>query len=271
MVLVVQRGGGLLNRLINKLPFELHIPGGYRFCGPGTKLEKRLAKKEEGINPLDNYCKEHDIAYSQSRDLKSRHEADKVLADKAWSRVSAPDAKLSEKAAAYVVTNAMKAKLKLGAGMKSSKNDTDKKTNKKGRSKKVKKQLKQKKSLKDAILAARNVIKKNKSGDLKKLVPAALKAARKAVRGGKKSLIVKPRIIPIPKTGGALPFLIPLFAGLSAIGSLAGGAASVYKAINDVNRAKQENASEVKIHKGRGLYLKPYKQGRGIFLDPQGP
>lgn len=30
-----QRGKGLVNRLINKLPFELHIPG-CQYCGPGT-------------------------------------------------------------------------------------------------------------------------------------------------------------------------------------------------------------------------------------------
>jgi hypothetical protein len=36
-----KRGGGFVNSLINKLPFELHIPG-YNFCGPGTKLEERL-------------------------------------------------------------------------------------------------------------------------------------------------------------------------------------------------------------------------------------
>ncbi|KYN09174.1 hypothetical protein ALC57_18713 [Trachymyrmex cornetzi] len=35
-------GGSLLNRAINALPFELHIPG-YQFCGPGTRLTKRLA------------------------------------------------------------------------------------------------------------------------------------------------------------------------------------------------------------------------------------
>jgi len=30
---------GLLNRVIDVLLFELHIPG-YQFCGPGTHLEK---------------------------------------------------------------------------------------------------------------------------------------------------------------------------------------------------------------------------------------
>ncbi len=261
MVLDFRRGGSLLNKLINSLPFEAHIPG-YRFCGPGTKLEKRLARRDEGINPLDNYCKEHDIAYAQSKDLKSRHIADKLLAERAWTRVSAPDAKRGERIAAFAVTNAMKAKVKLGAGMKNVKNN---KTLKNIKKKNVK--VQKKKHLRDAIKAAKSVLKKSKTKELKVLVPAVLKAAKKAVMGNKKENIKKPRIIPIPKSGGALPFLLPLFAGLSAIGSLAGGAASIYKAINEVKKAKKENVNDVQIHKGKGLYLRPYKQGMGIFLD----
>jgi len=68
--------------VINALPFELHIPG-YQFCGPRTHLEKRLAKGDRGINPLDATCREHDIAYSRSNDLAERHVADNILATKA--------------------------------------------------------------------------------------------------------------------------------------------------------------------------------------------
>lgn len=268
MVLSFKRGGGLINKLIDNLPFEAHLLGGYQFCGGGTKLEKRLARGDKGINPLDSYCKEHDIAYAQNKDLTSRHKADRLLADRAWTRVSAPDAKLGEKVNAFLVTNAMKAKLKLGAGMKKSKSESvTKKRQKRSPKHDSKNGNTQKKHLKDAILAAKNELKKSKSKELKVLVPAALKAARNAMRGGKKDQIKKPRIIPIPKSGGALPFLLPLFAGLSAIGSLAGGATSVYKAINEVNRARKENVSDVKINTGKGLYLRPYKQGMGIFLD----
>lgn len=32
-------GSGMLNKIINSLPFEVHLPG-YQYCGPGTKLEK---------------------------------------------------------------------------------------------------------------------------------------------------------------------------------------------------------------------------------------
>ncbi|KAJ8964117.1 hypothetical protein NQ314_005113 [Rhamnusium bicolor] len=51
-----KKGRGLLNTLINKLPVELHIPG-YRFCGPGTKLQKRLDRGDQGNNLLDEACK----------------------------------------------------------------------------------------------------------------------------------------------------------------------------------------------------------------------
>lgn len=111
-----KKGSGLINSAINSLPFELHIPGGYQYCGPGTKLQKRLARGDPGINPLDIACRQHDIAYAQHKDLKDRHEADRILQEKAWQRVRTKDASVGEKAAAWLVTTAMKAKRKLGMG-----------------------------------------------------------------------------------------------------------------------------------------------------------
>uniref|UniRef100_A0A6P7GWP1 Uncharacterized protein LOC114347385 n=1 Tax=Diabrotica virgifera virgifera TaxID=50390 RepID=A0A6P7GWP1_DIAVI len=108
-------GKGLVNSLINKLPFEAHIPG-YRFCGPGTRLQQRLERGDEGINALDAACKAHDIAYSQHKNLSARHEADKILENKAWERVKSKNAKLGEKIAAWFVTTTMKGKRKLGMG-----------------------------------------------------------------------------------------------------------------------------------------------------------
>ena len=79
-------GSGIVNSIINKLPVELHLPS-YNFCGPGTKLEERLSRGDSGINLLDSSCKEHDIVYSKNRDnVQKRNIADKVLAEKAWSR-----------------------------------------------------------------------------------------------------------------------------------------------------------------------------------------
>ena len=62
----IHEGQALLNKFINRPPIELHLPG-YQYCGPGTKLVKRIALGDPGINPLDAACKEHDIAYSQNR------------------------------------------------------------------------------------------------------------------------------------------------------------------------------------------------------------
>lgn len=120
-----KRGKGLINTLINKLPVELHIPG-YSYCGPGTKLQQRLERGDEGINPLDQACKEHDIAYSQNKNINERHKADKILENKAWNRVKSKDAKFGEKAAAWFVTTAMKGKRKVGMGIKQNKKKTKK-------------------------------------------------------------------------------------------------------------------------------------------------
>lgn len=252
-MLPVREGRGLINDLINKLPVELHIPG-YQYCGPGTKLKKRLERGDPGINKLDEACKDHDIAYSQNKDLDHRHEADKILQEKAWSRVKAGDTGVGEKAAAWTVTNIMKAKRKLGMGLKS-------------------------KAFRKAVFdKTKEVLKRHKVIDLKNGAKVSLKAAKVAIKeaGGRKC-IRTPRIIPIPKTGGLLP-LIPLFAGLSALGGLTGGVAGIAQAVNKAKNA-QRQLEEAQRHnttieaialgkKGSGLYMKPYRRGMGLFLKP---
>lgn len=109
-------GKGVLNTIINALPFELHLPG-YQYCGPGTKLEKRLARGEPGINKLDKACKTHDIAYSQYIDLEHRHAADKILSEEANKVKNESDRNWKEKLAAATVKKAMDAKVKLGLGI----------------------------------------------------------------------------------------------------------------------------------------------------------
>lgn len=108
-------GGGLVNTIINKLPIELHLPS-YKFCGPGTRLKERLAHGQRGINLLDEACREHDIAYAQHADLKERHEADKILVEKAWDRAKHSPS-VGERIAALSVAGIMKAKTKLGLGL----------------------------------------------------------------------------------------------------------------------------------------------------------
>ena len=114
------RGSGIINSLINRLPFEAHLPG-YRYCGPGTKLEKRLKRGDPGINPLDEACKRHDIAYAEHKDTASRNIADKILAETAWKRVQSSDSTLGEKLAARLVTTIMKGKVAVGAGARKKK------------------------------------------------------------------------------------------------------------------------------------------------------
>lgn len=239
-------GRGLINSIINRLPFEAHIPG-YRFCGPGTKLQKRLDRGDRGINSLDEAFREHDIAYSQHSDLESRHKADLILANKAWERAKASDASLGEKAAAWAVTNVMKAKVKLGGGSG-------------GKKKKMK-------TIKDVIKAA----KVTSPASINDASIKALKKAKIYLKKAKPSKI--PRILPIPRTGGIIPFLVPLFAGLSALGSLAGGASAIAKAVKDTQIAR-DRLEEMKRHNrklvsqkiGTGLYLKPYKNGYGLLI-----
>jgi hypothetical protein len=72
---------------------------------------------QAGINPLDDACKRHDIAYSNFKDLNQRRVADRVLEKRAWERFGSKDATLGEKTVAWAVTTAMKVKRKVGGGL----------------------------------------------------------------------------------------------------------------------------------------------------------
>ncbi|CAK1599126.1 unnamed protein product [Parnassius mnemosyne] len=73
----MKKGSGIINKVIDNLPFELHLPG-YQFCGHGTKLQKRLLKGDRGINKLDEACMLHDIAYT-NKDSGVRQKADLAI------------------------------------------------------------------------------------------------------------------------------------------------------------------------------------------------
>lgn len=102
-------GSGLLNWVINHLPVEMHLPG-YRFCGPGTRLQKRLAEGQQGINRLDELCKQHDIAYSKQKSVAERNQADYKLQQGAEAIASDPNTNLGEKLSAKLVARIMKTK-----------------------------------------------------------------------------------------------------------------------------------------------------------------
>jgi galactokinase len=135
--------------------------------------------------------------------------------------------------------------------------------------KKKNKQKKKNIGFTTAISKIKKDIVKKRPNTLGDAVRVALKSANNL-----KNKIKTFRVIKIPKTGGILP-LIPIFAGLSALGALTGGAAGVAKAVNDARQAKQElnetqrhNKQMEAIAMGKGIYLKPYKTGLGLFLHP---
>ena len=78
-------GGSFLNTLVNKHPFEMHLPG-HIFTGPGTKLYKRLNPDETStmwsipINRVGNEAYHRDLCYSEHDDTKTRNEVcDKTM------------------------------------------------------------------------------------------------------------------------------------------------------------------------------------------------
>ena len=47
--------------------------------GPGTNLKKRLKRGDMGINRLDRLARQHDIDYSQSKNLQDKWKADRKM------------------------------------------------------------------------------------------------------------------------------------------------------------------------------------------------
>ena len=72
------KGGSVLNKMINSLPVEIHLPG-HNFTGPGTKLNKRLnpdltpKKWSKPINRVDKAAYNHDICYLKNNDTMTRN------------------------------------------------------------------------------------------------------------------------------------------------------------------------------------------------------
>lgn len=258
------QGSGLLNNLIDKLPFELHLPGGYSYCGPGTRLAERIARNEPGINQLDSACKLHDIAYSETTDISKRHIADKKLQEFAKSRIHSTDSTLGERLSSRLVNFVMAAKRKMGAGMKRVVMKKRKCGSGMGK--------KKKNTFENNVKKIRSELRLKKPKNQQELINLALNAARRNI-----SIQPKTRIIPLPKTGGIIPFLIPILAALSSAGGIASGVAGVIRTINEIKDGKKKLAEterhnksieEIALKSGKGMYLKPYKNGHGLFLKP---
>ncbi|KAJ8934724.1 hypothetical protein NQ318_012094 [Aromia moschata] len=115
-------------------------------------------------------------------------------------------------------------------------------------------------TLKSVIKQIKKNVHRHKPKDVDDAISVALRTIGKI-----KKKIRPARVIPVPKRGGILP-LIPIFAGLSALGALTGGTAGIVKAIGDVRNAKEQleesqrhNKTMESIAMGRGLYMRPYK------------
>ena len=71
-----QLGSGIdIQKWLGKTGIEFHWPG-YQNMGPGTKLKKRLARGDPGINRLDRLAKQHDIDYCKTKTLQDKWKAD---------------------------------------------------------------------------------------------------------------------------------------------------------------------------------------------------
>lgn len=114
-----------------------------------------------------------------------------------------------------------------------------------------------------------DAVKKSPAKTGEGLIGAALNFAKKFVKGNN---IQIPSVIPVKKSGGILP-LIPIFAGLSALGALSGGAAQIARAVKESAHAREQlkeanrhNKTIEAIALGRGLFLRPYSRGYGIYV-----
>lgn len=274
---------GLTDYIVDKLP-EIHIPG-YQYCGPGTNLEKRLARGDPGVNKLDQACKTHDIAYSKFKNSKDRYKADKTLVTQALPRIYSKDAKLGERAAALLVSGVIGTKMglsKVGLGFKKNKRTTRKKTKNSQRRRRGK--AKHRKNVKKTAKRRKNKRKKVKSIAFSKLLHGARTAIKNSkfapskmrdtinaaiwnVKDMKRGKTVKmSRVLKVPKFGGSILPILPILSALSAIGSISSSAAGVVKAIKSIQNAEKHNKSEVKI--GRNLYLTRNVKGSGFYLRP---
>lgn len=241
----------------------------------GTNLEKRLARGDPGINQLDVACKEHDIAYTKSKDSNDRYLADKELQQKAMKRVFSKNASLGERSTALAVSAAMKAKRmvsKIGKGINSKKKKKRKPKRKAG--KKIKRRTKRPSiTFGKLVKEAKSTIKHIKPDNLMAATKMALNTVKQHGRG---KTIRSPRTIKLPTySGGVLP-LIPIFAGLSALGTITGSVATVVNAINNYRNAhrkleedKRHNNAMESIAIGKGYYLHAPHTGNGYYLKQQ--
>ncbi|KAG1666595.1 putative uncharacterized transposon-derived protein F54H12.3 [Nymphon striatum] len=116
-------GSGMMNKAINNLPFELHLPG-HNFTGPGTRLNKRLTPDltpknwSKPINRVDNAAYHHDVCYLKNKDTKIRNKVcDKNMLHE-MDGIYNPT--LREKLDRSIVSKIIGTKMRFGMGEKKS-------------------------------------------------------------------------------------------------------------------------------------------------------
>jgi hypothetical protein len=127
-------GGSIIDTFVNNLPVEMHLVDfgtkglipyvrRYNFCGPGTKLNKRLDAYDrpvpgsEPINELDAGCMQHDIAYRDAKDTPTRNIADAALLQVANKYAEKPNKTVADRANIGIVRTVMGNKVKHGVGL----------------------------------------------------------------------------------------------------------------------------------------------------------
>ena len=116
-----QKGGSLLNKFINNIPVEMHLPG-HNFTGPGTKLNKRLnpnltpKKWSKSINRVDKAAYHHDVCYLKNNDTATRNAVCDKNMLKELKGIYNPT--LRERLDKSIVSNLIGTKVKFGMGVK---------------------------------------------------------------------------------------------------------------------------------------------------------
>ena len=114
-------GAGIMNKLINRLPVEMHLPG-HNFTGPGTKLHRRL--NADGtpkpwsmpVNRVDQAAYRHDLCYAKHKDTAARNSiCDKAMLNQ-LDGIANPTAR--ERMDRSIVRPLIGTKVRFGLGVK---------------------------------------------------------------------------------------------------------------------------------------------------------
>jgi hypothetical protein len=92
-----------------------HLPK-YNFCGPFTDIYGQIKAGKGPINKLDQFCFEHDVAYSYDKSKEGRKIYDSKLAEQSENLYRSKETSAKEKFDSFLVSKAMKLKGMLGLG-----------------------------------------------------------------------------------------------------------------------------------------------------------